>query len=381
MGNTSSHPSSAISLPEMSLTMGKPSPTQRARRRLCKATAQRTESERVRSPGRISKRREKARSARLGDLPSEVILGMMKWMKLGRSRELTIIKGIQSQQYPDFHKLFGTVGEEKEDEKWYVSAEKEDREWWLREDNRRNGGGTGHEGWSGQSWNSLHPLPTEFVGRIRFFVALAEDIEKTAAALKEEGCITDDAGSEGVTRRALLLFRKMQWIDRPGLEHLCSQDDTVFEYMELRRGYFDDETAEVRIRFQEIMRFLGSRVWKRLEMWDWTREWSTMQQYMGRQYIGEEVEMCVRDFTAELAVQVVSKIGIDRAIKLDYTHDSDTAWINEKAIDRLEKFLDDMEGFLRTGIPLPAFGCFGGTTGVLAGDIVDEDIDLFRHSR
>lgn len=403
MGNNSSLPSSVIDRPEMPPAVSEPSPIQGARRRVHEAPPQRTRIDRVRSSSRIRKKQEKAHPDRFGRLPPELVLEVTKWTniqdlgnfvfssstvsELASTSKRAISKGIQAQQYQELHQTFGMVGEETPDQKWYLVGEEENRKWWLREDRRRYGQDRGregdgrHEDRQGHSRESLLPLTPGCIGRINFFAALAEDMEKTAAALKEAKCITANAGSEGLTRQALLLCQKLQWIDRPGLEHLCSQDDTVHDYLELRRELFDAEAPEVRTRFQEIMRLVGSRVWKRLELWDWTREWSTRNKELiaRQQYIGcRGLKMWVREVTAELAVEVVSKIGLDRAIKLDYTHGSivDMIWINEKVIDRLEELLDDMEKILRNGGHPPAYG-FGGTIGLVPENIVDENVRTF----
>lgn len=77
-------------------------------------------------------------------------------------------------------------------------------------------------------------------------------------------------------------------------------------------------------------------------------------------------------------IEVVSKIGLDRAIKLDHTcgPSEDMVWINETVIDRLDELFDDLEKILRKGGRLPTYG-FGVTVGLLPEDIVDEGIEMF----
>lgn len=377
--------------------MIKPLPIQERRGGVYEAAAQRSHRPRVRSSARIQKQQEKARLDRFGSLPPELKMEVTKWMnlqdlgnlilssdavsELASARKRAISRGIQAHQYPELCKTFGMPGEETEDQKWYLVAEKENQEWWLLDDEKRYGEDRGPKERQDHSRDSSLPLTPGCIGRIKFFTALAEDMDRTAEALKEAECMTSETGSEGLTRRALLLCLKLQWIDRPGLEHLCSQDDLVHDYLELRQEMYDAEASEVRTRFREIMRLVGSRVWKRLELWCWTYQWSLNHKELisRQQYIGwEKAKMWLRDVTAELAVEVVSKIGLDRAIKLNYTcgPSEDMIWINETVIDRLEELFDDLKKILRNGGRLPTYG-FGVTVGLLPEDIVEEGVEMF----
>ncbi|KAL8725855.1 MAG: hypothetical protein Q9166_007101 [cf. Caloplaca sp. 2 TL-2023] len=220
------------------------------------------------------------------------------------SNKKTILKGVHEQQFPEYYQFFGMVGEETLDQDYHVAIETR---------TPRMGFGT------------------RAVGRIVLFAALAEDIEKAATTVHEEG-ITITAGSEELTRKALMLFWKMQWNYRPGLDHLCDQDETERNYLNIRHKLFTAATPAVQARFKEILKLVGSRLWKDLELWDFTIDWSARNQryIIAEHYItARDLETWVQDLPAELTIEVISKIGIVRAIKLDHADSCgwDMSWL------------------------------------------------------
>ena len=375
----------------MSTVMSEYSTIQKLNRRNSEVTVQSAPQCRLESSAQVAKTRRKARFDRFGHLPPELVLDIMTWLypqdleklvqinknisALASSSKRTIIKGIHTQQFPDYHELFGMIGEESPDQEYNAAIEKENREWWIREEDERF-----------QAWFHYQRLQQclgpGFIGRINLFAGLTEGIEAAATALKSEG-ITFDEETEAVTIKALKLSWKMQWNDRPGLEHLCDRDGTERSYLHLRHNIFVSETAEVKVRFQEILSLIGSRLWKDLEFWDFTFDWSRRNKLLiaSEQYISaKNLEDWVQDLTAELMVESISKIGVVRAIQLDHADRCgwDTAWINEKMAVRLLELLDDLEPVLWHGAPAPVFE-FGRAIGLWPEDIVDRKIRMFTH--
>lgn len=220
-------------------------------------------------------------------------------------------------------------------------------------------------------------------GRIELFAALAEDLERAATDLDKK-VIEFNAGSANVTREALMLFWKMQWNDRPGLDTLCKQDATERHYSDVRYSLFASERPQVQARFREILKVVGSRIWDDLELWDYSRGWSSMHTSLIKRarYISPgELEHWLQDFTAELTVEVISKIGIIRANQLNHADHCDwkTAWINEKMADRLWNVLGRLEEVLRLGAPAPVFQ-FGWKIGLRPEEICDRGRRMLTES-
>ncbi|KAL8921060.1 MAG: hypothetical protein Q9172_004214 [Xanthocarpia lactea] len=344
---------------------------------------------RLESSAQVAKTQREDRVDRFGHLPPELLLDIMRWTypqdlgnlvqinknisALASSNKRTIIKGIHTQQFPDYHELFGMIGEESPDQEYNAAIEKENREWWICEEDER------FEDWFHRP-RLQQRLGPGSIGRINLFAGLSEGIKAAATALKSEG-ITFDEETEAVTIKALLLFWKMQWNDRPGLEDLGDRDGTERSYLDLRHKIFVSETAEVKGRFQEILRLIGSRLWKVLEFSYFTIDWSKRNILLiasGQHISAKDLESWVQDLTAELVVDSISKIGVVRAIKLDYAYYCgwDTAWINEKMVDRLLELLDEMAWVLRYGAPAPVFE-FGRAMGLWPEDVVDRKIRMF----
>ncbi|KAL8784058.1 MAG: hypothetical protein Q9213_004185 [Squamulea squamosa] len=378
----------------MPASMGKYLAMQRARYSIDEVTMQSILHRRVRPSAGIAKPQKKAHFDRFKDLPPEVVLEIMRWINpqdlghlvqinknisaLASANRRTIEKGIHDQQYPEYHQLFGMVGEETPDQEYNVAVEKENREWWLNEEKKA------FEAWFPNGQKPQQVLGSGSIGRIKLFAALAEDIRIAATALDDEG-IAFEEGSEELTRKALMLFWKMQWNDRPGLEHLCDRDDTELSYLDTRHKLFADETAEVKGRFREILRRIGSRLWKDLELWDFTIDWSTRNRRLvaSEQHISaEDLERWVQGLTAELVVEVILKIGVVRAIKLDHADacEWDMVWINEKLVDRLLELLGDLVPSLGYEAPSPVFG-FGRAIGLQPDKIVERERRMFTRWR
>lgn len=330
-----------------------------------------------------------------------MILEVMKWTNLqglgklllinkdisvlASTSKRSIIKGIQSHQYPEYHQLFGVFEEETQLHKDNLSAYMDTQKWWIWKDD-----------WEYQhreekyrdkprgSRNFPQLLRTGPIDRINFFAALAEEIDKTAAALKVEEGEDFDVGKEGVTRQALVLFWRLQWMDQPGLEYLCKMHDMALAYLDIQQQLFAAEASEVTSRYQEILKLVGSGLWKRLELWDFTRAWWIENIDLiksQRRMSAGEVGIWVRQLTAELVVEVVSKIGIDRAIRLKHADncDWDTLWINGEMAERLMELLDDMVPILKHGGEIPNYG-FGETVGLLPRDMADEWVGILEES-
>ncbi|KAL8859040.1 MAG: hypothetical protein Q9178_004521 [Gyalolechia marmorata] len=371
--------------------MSQCSTTQHANRRNGEMTVQCVPQYRLEASAQATKTQREARFDRFGRLPPELILDIMRWTypqdlgnlvqinknisALASSNKRTIINGIHTQQFPEYHELFGMIGEESPDQEYNAAIEKENREWWIREEDERF-----------QDWFHRPRLQQRLgpgsIGRINLFAGLTEGIEAAATALKTER-LTFDEETQAVTIKALKLFWKMQWNDRPGLEHLCDRDGTERSYLDLRHRIYVSETAEVKGRFQEILRLIGSRLWGDLELWDFTIDWSRRHQLLiaSEQHISAtNLESWVQDLTAELVVESISKIGVVRAIQLDHADYCvwDTAWINEKMAGRLLELLDDLEPVLGYGAPAPVFE-FGRSIGLWPEDIIDRKIRMFTH--
>ncbi|KAL9029254.1 MAG: hypothetical protein Q9180_007051 [Flavoplaca navasiana] len=347
------------------------------------------------------KQQIKARIDSLGQLPPEIILEVMKWTNLqdlgkllltnkdisvlASTSKRSIVKGIQSNQYPEYHQLFGVFKEETQLHKDNLSAYMHTRRWWIWKDDweyehREETYKDKPRG--SRSFPQL--LRTGPIDRISFFAALAEEIEKTAAALKVEEGEEFDVAKERVTRQALVLFWRLQWMDQPGLEYLCKMHDMALDFLDMQQQLFAAETSEVMSRYQEILKLVGSGLWKRLELWDFTRAWwmenIDLIKRQGRMSVGE-VGIRVRQLTAELVVEVVSKIGIGRAIRLNHADscDWDTLWINGGMAERLMELLDDVVPVLKHGGEIPNHG-FRETAGLLAEDIADEWVGIVEGS-
>ncbi|KAL8680879.1 MAG: hypothetical protein Q9186_002944 [Xanthomendoza sp. 1 TL-2023] len=334
-------------------------------------------------------------------LPPELVLEVMRWTNPQALNNLidtknkritaiaainwkTILVGISAQQFSEYHHLFGVIGKETPDQEYNVGIEEESGEWWKRKDDEElqkaleSAYQTGIEG--------AAPPPTVFCpsyavgrfGRIELFITLAKDIERAATALDE--VIEFDAGSKNLTKKALMLFWNMQWQDRPGLDRLCNRDDTDRFYLSVRYSLFAAEAPEVQARFRDIFRALASRLWNDLEFWNYTAAWSTKYKRRirrQRQISIRELEIWLQDLIAELTLEVISRIGILRAIELDHADYCSwrTGWINEEMGDRLMDILRGLPGWLHDG-RLPRVFEFGRKIGLVPEEIVKRGIPM-----
>ncbi|KAI4191703.1 MAG: hypothetical protein LQ346_004644 [Caloplaca aetnensis] len=331
--------------------------------------------------------REARKQYRLDDfskLPTELILAIMKQTKVRDLKNLvqadqrtrSIAKrnvkaihiGIQEEQFPEYHRLFGTFDSMTPEQEYHAMLEEENREWWRVKDNEQL-----------MMTRSPHQRLKDKQrllgnrGRIALYSTLAKDIEVTRIALcREEE--PPRPGSARLTEKALMLFWKMQWNDRPGLEHLGERSETEDYYLDIRNQLFANEMPEVRSRFVEILTFVGSRLWRETGLWQWIKTWyaENMSFTQSRQHINtEDVVRWARNVAADLTVETILKISIGRALRMDHLDacDPDLDWIHVTIMDRLAERLDEATAVLTTGIPAYDFR-FGQAIGLRAEKIV-----------
>ncbi|KAL8904357.1 MAG: hypothetical protein Q9207_003336 [Kuettlingeria erythrocarpa] len=326
--------------------------------------------------------RKRYRLDNFSKLPTELILAIMKQTKepdlknlvQANQRTRSIAKrnvkaihiGIQEEQFPEYHQLFGTLESMTPQQEYHAMLEEENREWWRVKDNEQLWITHGPH----QRLKDKQRLPGHR-GRIALYSTLAKDIETTRIALcREEE--PPKPGSLRMTERALMLFWKMQWNDRPGLEHLGERSETEEFYLDTRHQLFANEIPEVRSRFVEILTFVGSRLWSETGLWQWIKTWyvENMSFIQSRQHV-EDVERWARNVAADLTVETISKIGIGRALRMDHPDacDPDLRWIHETMMDRLAERLDEATAVLTAGIPVHDFR-FGQAIGLRAEEIV-----------
>ncbi|KAI4113166.1 MAG: hypothetical protein LQ345_005792 [Seirophora villosa] len=326
----------------------------------------------------------------INNLPGELVLEIMKKTKSQDLRNLvqankgirSIAKlnaraihiGIQKEQFPDLHQLFGTAGQKTPDQEYHSMIEEENRKWWRVEE----------EKWfkmadASQQRRDIVPFSSGDVGRVALYTTLVKDIEAARTELDDDG-MWFGTRSIASTEKALTLFWKMQWNDRPGLEHLCERTETEDHYINLRCKLFAAEEPEVRSHFISILRQVASALWARLEFWDFTRAWYSDNRFVIESQSNisvDELESWVRGLVAELTVEVISKIGIRRAISLDHADvcAPDTDWILERMSGRLEELLEGTAVVLKIQAPGQVFR-FGSAIGLQAHDIIDEAVPL-----
>lgn len=314
-------------------------------------------------------------------LPTELILAIMKKSKrrdlknlvranqrtrsIAKWNQTTIHIGIQEEQFPEYYQLFGTFDRMTPEQEYHVMVEEENREWWKKKDDEQLM-------WIRGSTGDKRHLPGHR-GRIALYSALAKDLAVTRIELcNEEG--PPRLGDKKLTEKALMLFWKMQWNDRPGLEHLCERSETEDHYLDIRHKLFANEMPEVRSRFIEILTFVGSRFWRESQLWQWIKTWVTenLDRIQSQQHTSlEALECWGRNLTADLTVEAVSKIGIRRALRMDHPDvcDIDLDWIHNTMMDRLEELLIEGTHVLSTHTPTHNFR-FGQAIGLRAEEIV-----------
>ncbi|KAL9029595.1 MAG: hypothetical protein Q9196_002185 [Gyalolechia fulgens] len=338
---------------------------------------------------RVARKRHRCHG--YGRLSADVILNITRYMnrrdlknllrvnkdfaQLGMSCTATIHIGIQREQYPEYYELFGTINRQTPDQEYHSMIEKENREWWewRVDETFRMSDGCSTE-------REHHEFRPGEAGRVDLYATLAGDIEKAKIALRGEK-ISFSLRSEDVTRKALMLFWKMQWNDRYGLEHLCERTETEEHYVHVRQNLFLAEKPAVKARFIKILKPVARRVWKRLEFRVYTKAWSMTNRRLLRneQHISVgALDTWVRDLAAELTIEAISKIGIVRALQLECAQvsDWDTAWIHEAIVDRLEELLDETVTVLQIGAPNEVFQ-FGRALGLAPEDVVDNGKPMF----
>ncbi|KAL8927020.1 MAG: hypothetical protein Q9208_002565 [Pyrenodesmia sp. 3 TL-2023] len=346
--------------------------------------------EKLMTPSLLLSRRRKtsARKSRkrhhfdyFSKLPTELILAIMKKSKqrdlknlvranqrtrsIAKWNQTTIHIGIQEEQFPEYHQLFGTFDRMTPEQEYAAMVEEENREWWKKKDDEQLIGIRGSTG-------DMQHLPGHH-GRTALYSALAKDLAIARIELcNEEGL--PRLGDKKLTEKALMLFWKMQWNDRPGLEHLCERSETEDHYLDIRHKLFVNEKPEVRSRFIEILTFVGSRFWRESQLWHWILTWVTenLGHIRSQQHTSVEALECWgRNLAADLTVEAVSKIGIRRALRMDHPDvcDIDLDWILNTMIDRLEELLIEGTHVLSTHTPTHDFR-FGQAIGLRAEEIV-----------
>ncbi|KAL8647083.1 MAG: hypothetical protein Q9210_005765 [Variospora velana] len=323
-------------------------------------------------------------------LPGELILDIMRKT---RSQDLrTLVKankgirsiaklnaraihvGIQKEQFPDFHQLFGTAELKTPDQEYRTMIEEENRQWWrVKEDEWFN------KADESQQRRDMKLFASGDVGRVALYVALVKDIEAARLELYDDE-IHFGTRSIASMEKALTLFWKMQWSDRPGLEHLCERTETEDYYVDIRCRLFAGEEPGVRECFIAVLKHVALTLWARLEFWNFTRGWAFDNRDVieSQSHISvDELESWVRGLVAELTVEVISKIGIRRAISLDHAdvRAPEAWWIPERISGRLDELLEETAVALKIQAPGQVFR-FGSAIGLQAHDIVDQAVPL-----
>lgn len=282
----------------------------------------------------------------------------------------------EREQYPEYYELFGTVDRQTPDQEYHCMIEKENREWWERRDGKE---------------------PRVFAhgeaGRVELYSVLAAEIEKTESSL-EANKIHFDPMTKDTTTKALLLFWKMQWQDRPGLSHLCERSETEDYYLKIRYDLFLNETPEVRARYLEILKPVAYQLWKNSDFRKYTRNWSMANRKVLRfeEYISTKaMDGWVCDLAAELIVELVSKIGIVRALQVktealnhvwapqanpfasSYIRRD---WIKGAVLERLGEILGDVVTVLKSQAPHEVFQ-HGTALGLRSKDVIADGVPMF----
>ncbi|KAL9593672.1 MAG: hypothetical protein Q9219_007442 [cf. Caloplaca sp. 3 TL-2023] len=299
------------------------------------------------------------------------------YAEFGKANMNAIQIGIQKMQYPEYYDLFGTDDRKTPNQEYNSMIEEENREWWVSADDQRF-----------LAWYGFPRRPTDRpfrsgeLGRVDLYSALAKDIEeaKTVFCKKDDWLVTQ---SDKVTTRALLLLWKMQWQDRPGLQHLCERTETEEMYLAIRHRLFEAEGPEVRACFKYILMRVASHVWKKPGFRYNTEDWyQRNEDLIGRQqHISiHDLDCWVRNLAAELVVEAVLKLGILRALRVKPGLNSgwDMLWIHITIANKLEELLDETAATLAFGKPEVVFR-FGRNIGLKPGDIVlgPEEVSLF----
>lgn len=280
-------------------------------------------------------------------------------------------------EYPEYWKIFGTADQQTPDQQYHRMIEQENRGWWETRDGKQS-----------------QTFASEEEGRLELYSVLAADIENAKLAL-EASDIEFNPRTKKATTKALLLFWRMQWHDRPGLKHLCERSETEEMNLNTRYNLFVTEKLEVRTQFLEILKQVANRLWKTLGFRKYTRKWSLRNGRLLRyeQFINvKDMNTWVQDLTAEMTIEVISKIGIVRALQMvERAQASDTAqvvksaqaseserecWINKAVVERLDKMLEETAEVLKSKAPGKVFR-FGTLLGLQPGDVVDVKESMF----
>ncbi|KAI4286751.1 MAG: hypothetical protein L6R35_003996 [Caloplaca aegaea] len=323
-------------------------------------------------------------------LPGELILDIMRKTRsqdlanlvqankgirsIAKLNARAIHVGIQKEQFPDFHQLFGTADLKTPDQEYHTMIEEENRQWWRVEEDKWF-----NKADESQQRRDTKPFASGDVGRVTLYVALVKDIEAARLELYNDE-IHFGTSSIASMEKALTLFWKMQWSDRPGLEHLCECTETEDYYIDIRCRLFAAEELGVRECFIAVLKHVASALWARLEFWDFTRGWASENrdviESQSRINI-DELESWVRGLVAELMVEVISKIGIRRAISLDQAdvRAPEASWILEKISGRLDELLKKTAVALKIQAVGQVFR-FGSAIGLQPHDIVDQAVPL-----
>ncbi|KAL9022014.1 MAG: hypothetical protein Q9185_000755 [Variospora sp. 1 TL-2023] len=323
-------------------------------------------------------------------LPGELVLDIMRKTRsqdlgnlvqankcirsIAKSNARAIYVGIQKEQFPDFHQLFGTADQKTPDQEYHTMIEEENRQWWRVEEDK----------WfkkaeESQQRRDTKPFASGDVGRVALYEALLKDIEAAKLELYNDE-IHFGTRSIASMEKALTLFWKMQWSDRPGLEHLCERTETEDYYIDIRCRLFAAEEPGVRECFIAVLKHVASNLWARLGFWDLTRGWASDNRNVieSQSRISvDELESWVRGLVAELTVEVISKIGIRRAISLDQAdvRAPEANWVLERMSGTLDELLEETAVALKIQALGQVFR-FGSAIGLQPHDIVDQAVPL-----
>lgn len=332
-------------------------------------------------------------SNRFKKLPAELILEIMKktsledlenlklayprLKKIAMSNEKAIHVGMQQDRFPEYYRIFGSADRMTPGQEYHTKIEREYREWWETEADK----------WYGN--NLYRQTKHGDVGRIYRYSDLARKIKHTMSALDDEQ-ISFGAESTNWTWKALMLFWKMQWHDRPGLGHLCERSETEDSYIDIRQKLFAAEEPEVRARFIDILKPVASRLWERVEDCGITEAWSSTHADVIRnqQHIKiNDLDSWVRELAAELIVEVICKIGIDRALYVYneadhdgyYWDDYEVQYIDQRMENRLKELLERTAFLLRFQAPSTVFR-FGRVIEVQPDDIINRTGSMLAYA-
>ncbi|KAL8826981.1 MAG: hypothetical protein Q9170_007194 [Blastenia crenularia] len=236
----------------------------------------------------------------LQDLKNHLLVNK-SFAALGKSTWNAIHIGIQREVFSDYYHLFGTINRRTPDQVHHIIFKEEHREWWgqwkSQEDQR-------YHSWHGFPKQPKHrPFRAGEAGHVDLYTMLDKEIEKSKTALGKAGEL------------------------------------------------FAGEELEVRARYVDILK---------CEFLMWTKDWSLFNDelFCAEQDMSvQDLDDWVRKMTAELAIEIVSKIRVLRALKI---HDKEAChWEMTWILDTIDTIIDRFDQFR-----------FGRAIGLKAEDVV-----------